>query len=782
MVLRFYDDERRLELGVRDLFQAGRREGDLLEGAPSRSRRLQGIAVHTIERQTRREQDSTYGGEIPLLHREEIFGWQVLITGRMDGFSRDSDGFCVVDEVKSTSLSGTTLEEVLPEDLPEARRQLLLYLHFLERQGVAPLRGRLILVSLYGGARRVLALEPRPQETGPWLQEVLERLILRREEVLSRRQILRASPLPFGYPKFRPGQGPMADAVAETVEKGGILLLEAPTGHGKTAALLWGALRVLAGTPRRLYWLTSRGPQQTGVLEEVARLQKGAFALTAVGLKSKERLCPQPRVLCWPTYCELARDHHGKVWRDPPFPALFREGPLGEADLLTLGLQRMVCPYALAQEGALLADVVVGDFNYAFDPGSTLPSLTGSGPFPEAVLVVDEAHQLADRVAGHLSPTLPESLVVRVRAAVLTGVGGVPPQMAEVLDALQSAIVTSAPEAQGRSQEVPLEATLWQDILQRMDAVMEDRTLHLRLRPATALPGGDPVQELHRLLHRFCQVLALNSPDILTLSERDGTGGSVALRCLDPSSFLRERLGAFAAVVLTSATLSPLPFLRHRLGLEEEQTRTLQIPSSFPPENRRVILRADVSTTWKEREGSSQKIAEIIDESLRIDPRAWLVFCPSVAYRDRVLPHLVAPGRRRHLQTPRMEESARNALLASLEEGGEPGPVLLGVLGGIFAEGVDLDSSRVGGVVVVGPSLPPPSIELERVRERWETRFGAGFDYAYRIPGMQRVIQAAGRVIRSPEDRGTVVLVCKRFAEKGYRRLLPGDWRVEVVR
>ncbi|MCK6526565.1 ATP-dependent DNA helicase [Myxococcota bacterium] len=783
MPVRYDDDARTLTVGISELLEIGRTEGDLSEGVAARARLREGCEVHARYQDQRRGEDEGFRAEVAVRLVVEVEGWACVVLGRIDGLSRRGDGTLVVEEVKSVALPREALERLVAEHLPRYRRQLLLYLHFLGASGESPVAGRLVLVGAVDGGVRTLPVAAAPEETLGWLRAVLGRLVRERAAEVARRASARGRvpDFPFVHAEFRVGQREIAEGVEAAVRGGRRLLLSAPTGAGKTAATLHGALRAAFDLGLRIDWLTARNPQQAGVLEHLARLHGKVPELRAVGIRSKERICPQPRVLCRANCCEFARDHYGKMFRVEPLPPLLARGPATPDDLLEAALHAQVCPFELTLEAADRVDVVVCDYNYVFDGRVALRRFADPDP-GDRVLVVDEAHQLPERIMDGLSPEIREDAIAAAREAALSGLAGAPSPLLRLFDELQDEVEEwdrlAPPRGEGPFP-VELARDRFESLRQGFEEVLADRDLYLRLRPATALPDGDRVLALYREVRRFADTLAMDPASFRHLFGRGRQGRWLKVLCVDPSA-AGARIAGYRAAVLLSATLEPMDYYRRVLGLPEEVTDEARHPSPFPPENRRVIVRGDVSTLYRDRTRTAPAVGAAIDDALGLDPRAWLVYFPSFEYRDLVAPHVGAAGRAVLRQGPRMDDGERTALLDRLSAPDAPGPVLLGVLGGIFAEGIDLPGARIGGVVVVSPALPRYGVERELLREHLQGRFGRGFEYAYLYPGMSRVVQAAGRVIRGPEDRATVVLLCRRFAERRALELLPADWQVQV--
>jgi DNA excision repair protein ERCC-2 len=289
---------------------------------------------------------------------------------------------------------------------------------------------------------------------------------------------------------------------------------------------------------------------------------------------------------------------------------------------------------------------------------------------------------------------------------------------------------------------------------------------------------NDPIEEAFRELGQFSAVLAMDGEEFAHVYDTTG-GRSLKVVCKDASRFLGERMEGFHSVVAMSATLGPVEFYRDMLGLDAGRTDVVELPSPFPRENREILVVSDVLTTFRHRAGGYDRIAEVIEETVSARAGNYMALFPSYEFLRgvrEVLGERALVGAELIVQEPRMTAVQREELLAALGRGGVGSRLVLAVQGGIFAEGVDYAGDLLSGVVVVSPALPQVSFERDLMREYYDQKYGNGFDYAYVFPGMSRVIQSVGRLIRTETDRGVAVLVCRRFAQAQYARLFPSDW------
>lgn len=817
-MLRFDNDKRILKLGVHDLLDAGPASGHLrlqVSGA-SRVRMRIGQEIHTSWQTLRGEEDETFRREVRISHSLLVRDWEVVIQGRIDGLSQGPDRL-LIEEVKSTTLPSSQLAFTTHEDFTSHSRQLQLYLHFLHAQGTDA-DGQLVLINIIDQTEHRLDVPP-DASLHDWMMRQLNWIILQHEEKLAwqaRRQaaVNAASGLPFPHDKWRPGQQQLAAHIEDALRGEKTLLLSAPTGYGKTAAALHAALTVAYQTHKRVFFATARTTQQRMAEQVVTEMANRGMPIRAVSIRAREKICLNEVVSCRPDACKFAVDYHDRVqerdllhraWNQPP--AGCAPGVPRPVAIVDIAQAEEICPFALSIELAGQADVIIGDFNYVFDPAVRL-DVVGER-LQDWIVVVDEAHNLPERAMGYGSPVL--SLLHAEQAAV--GLQDLPDYrdcaeiMAEVTEALSEGVDAVPLDDPDGVLPLPLQegvnAAWITEVAAQMERLAVEYTLLKLEKPRFDPEGPDPWLEVARNLSRFRSALDRSGEetlavwcrgihdqgryrrrplpptrphaDIPTLTRDARTG--LHLLCRDPSKLLGPIFKKLSAAVCMSATLNPVDFYRSMFGLTEEHGPAASFPSPFPPERRQVLLVPSVSTAYRDRQRDQQATADLISEAIAVVPGNLAVFFPSFAFRDALLPLLTLDGRPTLIQQRGMDEDARAALLETLCRG--EGHVMFGVLGGIFSEGVDLPGDALVGTVVVGPALPQAN-RARRLKQEWyQQQYNQGFRYAWLVPGMARVIQAAGRVIRTPTDRGSIVLIGRRFLQKDYQAFFPEDWTAE---
>ena len=732
-----------------------------------------GAEMHSRVLQERRAAQPGYRSEVHLQAAIPMEEWTAVITGRLDGCVQEASGAWLIEEFKSGCLPG---QETRRGGAAFARhqRQLLVYCDLWRRLGHSPVSGRLIYVDVASGAESVIPAVYDPVEQERDLERRLRELLAlgQAEAEIRRQKAAAAACLPFPHAAPRPGQKIMMEAVRRAVEAGEILIAEAPTGSGKTAASLHPALAHGLAAGRQVFFLTAKTLQQTMAVSALRAMNpRGAFR--TLQIRAKEKMCANDRVLCHEDFCPYAKDYPEKMERSNLLGRLRRDHFHFDPDTVFAEAKKeRVCPFEVQLELAGRADAIVADYNYVFEPGIALRRLE---PEDEPVLLVDEAHNLPDRARQIFSPELLEESLRAAQDSLLLQSGKLFDALSRTLGRLIALLAETAaaalpePIAEIDPPAGPLRA-LWQEW--EPDFI---RYLTWKREARLALPD-DPIVDVHFTWQRFMAVLNLSGPGFTCVVELRPAGARLAIVCLDPARPLAPLFAAAASAVLLSATLSPAEVIRRTLGLAAERTRAISLPPPFPRENRKILILPQVGTAFAHREKNFAPIARLLAGMADAQPGNALVLFPSYQFLEKVAGLLPATRARVVVQRPNLSEAARRQIFQELAAPPPPGILLLAVLGGMYAEGVDYPGELLSAVFIVSPALPQVSFERELLRRYFDETEQAGFEYAYLQPGMTRVIQAAGRLIRGETDHGVIALLCRRFLQEPYASHLPRDW------
>jgi DNA excision repair protein ERCC-2 len=573
--------------------------------------------------------------------------------------------------------------------------------------------------------------------------------------------------LRFPYPSFRTGQRSLAEAVYRTVGAGRCLMAEAPTGIGKTIGTLFPMLKAMPEQQLdKVFFLAAKTPGRQLALEAARQIRQNApdLNLRVLELVARDKACEHPELACHGESCPLARGFYDRL--PAARQAALDGGRLDREKLRSMALEHEVCPYYLGQELARWSDIIVGDYNYYFDLNAMLYALAVANQWKVGVLV-DEAHNLVDRARKMYTAELDQFVFRKVRRSA-------PVILKKALDRIQRSWNESFKEQQQEYQVYEAVPAKLLGALQKAIAVITD---YITDHPY-GLDRG--LQEFYFDAMQFCRMAELLDEHFLfdirvVPGARGRRNGVLCIRNLVPAPFLGPRYEAARSTILFSATLRPGHYYRDLLGLPAGTCR-IDVESPFAAEQLSVRIVDRVSTRFRDREDSLAPIVELMAGQFETRPGNYLAYFSSFEYLDQVAglfedlhPHIPARRQERY-----MDESARQEFLARFAP--ESRGIGFAVLGGAFGEGIDLPGERLIGAFIATLGLPQMNPVNEQIKRRMGAIFGAGYDYTYFFPGLQKVVQAAGRVIRTREDRGVIYLIDDRFARPEVLRLLPSWW------
>ena len=837
------EEKKTVRISVRNLVEFLLRSGDLTAGAgriPDQEAMLAGSRIH---RKIQGRRGGAYRAEVPLKERVDFDTFDLVVEGRADGIDTDKKG-SVIEEIKGIYADVSKLESPVPVHLAQAKCYACI---FAKQENLETIRIRMTYCSLETEEIRSFTTSHRTEDLAEWFDELC--LAYRKWAVFQirwgemRSESIKELAFPFIY---RAGQRDMVAAVYHTLKEGKQLFVQAPTGVGKTMSAVFPAVRALReGYGERIFYLTAKTIARTVAEEAFRILQEKGLCCKTVTLTAKEKLCICEEMVCDPAHCPRAKGHYDRI-NDALYAFLTEGADYSRNEVLAWSEQYSVCPYELQLELANFADAVICDYNYVFDPATKLARFFGeTAGKGKAILLIDEAHNLADRGREMFSASLQKESFLAMRK-LLKNENGSAAQTSEKTDeklfrALDRALsrcnrvlltyrkeCREDPEAfdayggrvSGRSEIQELTAPLM-TLAGTLEEILKEQ-------PDSV---DEQLRSFYFEINAFLRTFDILDEKYIIYTEDRRDSFTLKLFCVDPSRNLQTVLNRAAASVFFSATLLPMQYYEGMLT-ERSDSYRVAIPSPFDASRRHLAVGADVSTRYRMRGPELyQKIAAYIRHTARARQGNYMVYFPSYKMLEDVLTVWNAAAEREpdsssvdgqpsidsnsvdgqpsidsnsvdgqpsidnaHVegqeeiivlaQQPGMTESDRDAFLAEFrekdtcEEGCAQRKTRIGfcVMGGIFAEGIDLAGDQLIGAIVVGTGLPQVSGEKELLRRYYDRNGKDGFAYAYRFPGLNKVLQAAGRVIRTPEDTGVILLLDDRFWSRDYFPYYPREW------
>ncbi len=755
-----------IKLSVRRLVEFLLRSGNLDSGSGGNAleRAAEGAKIH---RRLQKEAGEGYQAEVFFSHRENFEDLCFRVEGRADGIFEEN-GLPVIDEIKTFSLPLASL----PADGVQVHwAQAMCYAHFYAvSRECDPVAVRLTycqtetqelrrLTRTFSAAQLSDFYQDLLAQYAPWARFRLEWDSLRRETIQA---------MPFPFEAYRKGQRTLAGEVYRAIRDEKRLFCQAPTGVGKTISTLFPAVKAMGEElTSRIFYLTAKTVTRQAAADALAVMRRKGLRLKSVVLTAKEKICCQESPECTPSACPRAAGHFDRV-NKALYDLLTQFDHFDRETLERTAELHQVCPFELSLDLSEWCDAVICDYNYLFDPVASLKRYF-SEEKTNFTFLIDEAHNLPERGREMYTAELRKSDVLALKKEI----GKQEKSIGKMLTSLNTAMLALRPlcgeTGQAESAEIPED---FLHALHRFSVRCEEWLEMHREHPLRR-----QLLPLWFDIRFFLRISELYGPEYITQLRHHGSEVIIRLFCRDSARFLDESMGKGRASILFSATLSPLPYFVSVLGGGEE-AKTLSIPSPFPKENLLLLLADQISTRYADRQRSLPEVAQMIGAFARAGNGNCIAYFPSYQYMEQAksLVEEKFPDLQIVCQGRNMEEKERESFLSLFSE--ENSKPLLGfcVMGGIFSEGIDFYGNRLVGAVIVGVGLPQVNRRQELLREYYEQERGDGFSFAYRFPGMNKVMQAAGRVIRSEQDRGSVLLIDSRFFQPSYRRLFPQHW------
>jgi DNA excision repair protein ERCC-2 len=754
-----------IRISVRALVEHLLKRGDLSMSFDIASR-LSMFASNHAHQKIQKSRPQPYETEIPVFYQVENERITLDIHGRIDGLYNLTDSV-VIEEIKTTRKD---LDDFIKQNNSLHWAQVKVYaaIYAIENN-----LDRILTQLTYGhietGEVRTYFQEYNTDELRMFFIQLLEQYFEWAEKLQDwhqeRDRSIFASDFPFE--SFRDGQRQMVNDVAAIIEQQEQIIIQAPTGIGKTVAVLYPAIKAIAeGQIQKIFYLTARTTGRLIAEKTLGELKMAGLPIKFVTLTAKEKICFNPDKNCTPDECSFAKGYYDRLIEARG--SLFYEDAFTADKIAEIASFHQICPFEFSLDMALWVDGIICDLNYVFDPRVYLRRFFLETQI-DCTFLVDEAHNLVDRSREMYSAKIDKTDFLKLRRLIKNKKSKLYRAAGDI-----NHIMLEMKKRLGEEDQA------WQE--ERPDKLLQPlRSLSTGLERWLSSHQGNP-QSQEMLDHYFAtnwflKIAELYDKNYATCIEKTPRNLSIKLYCMDPSDRLRETFDRANSSVLFSATMTPMSYFAQVLGLESSvEKRTL--PSPFPRENLCVLVADSVSTLYRHRSQTKQALAQTIGSMVDAKKGNYMVYFPSYEYMKMVLPLYKAafPHHKILVQTQEMREGERVSFLKNFSVENEHTLVGFVVMGGIFGEGIDLVGDRLSGAAIVGVGLPGISLEREMIRHHFSESQMPGFDYAYRYPGLIRVFQAAGRVIRTENDRGTVLLIDTRYSHPQYKKLFPQEW------
>jgi len=758
-----------LNVSVRELVEHTLRSGDLNLTFFSMDRPVQAIRAHQSIQDSRPEE---YTAEVVIQHHIDTKKYQLNINGRIDGVYNYRERV-VIDEIKTTRKSLAVVQE--NEDAVHWGQAKCYAYIYATQNNLEKIDVQLTYVQLdkeeTAELRRTFDLIELRSFFDALITQYLEWANMITAWVELRDRSIAAMGFPFDA--YRPGQESMMEETARAIEERTTLLIQAPTGIGKTMAVIVPAVRAIAkNLVSKVFYLTARTTGRNAAEHSLEILRGNGLRLKYLSLTAKDKLCFDTNKSCNGEDCVYARGFYDRI--NEALREAFGKDSFTRQAVLDIAQKHKICPFEFSLELSLWVDFIICDYNYVFDPRVYLRRFFENGNSSH-LLLVDEAHNLVDRSREMYSAVVYKNPLLTLRRRLRKRC----PRIYRSLGLVNSWLARAE-----------------KDIPEGEKGIAQEEypvgfCQHLRKFASTAeqwLVSNEQsvfrrdLLDAYFLARRFLNTAERYDETYATCYNEDNGNFSVKLFCIDPSKHLRQIITHCATAVYFSATLTPMQYFAELFGCDEN-ARHLSLPSPFPSEHLCVFIAGKISALYKYREFTKHEVARMISALIDQKKGNYFIYFPSYEYMKMI--HGIFEQRRPRakiiVQKQSMSEQDREYYLAHFDQSTDDYLTGFAVMGGFFAESIDLVGERLTGAAIVGVGFPQISLEREIIRAYFDNVNGSGFAFAYQVPGMIKVLQAAGRVIRSETDKGVVLLIDTRYTRPPYRAMLPKEWRPVFV-
>lgn len=742
----------RHSISVRNLIEFVYSAGDIDNRYTSVLRAKDGIVAHQY---VQKGYGAGAKAEVSVSYTDVFDDVELILSGRIDGLFIDTDNKVTIDEIKSTSRDIIELEAPSDIHLLQAKFYAFMYANENSVEQIS------VMITYINPLDKTTKIFTFTYDIPKLQKEVIDVILLyldylRKINFIKQNKDESINNLSFPFP-FRKGQRNIVKNVYKTLTENKNLFLHAPTGSGKTLSVLFPSLKYIAGKNAKIFYLSSKGTQKNAAAEAVSILANNGLCVKTVIIDAKEKVCPNDKVSCNPEDCEYARGYYDKI-KEIIYKLLQSNDMITREVISSYAEEHKVCPFELSLDISLFCDIIICDYNYCFDPIASLKRyFEESG---EYIFLVDEAHNLSERGRGMYSADIKKDELLKSRKNIK-----IYKSLYSTLGKINTSLNKILKYDDKQITEIDSKDEVFASIRNFMNSTDKYAVQH------GALP--EQMQDIYLTILRFYKLMQLAGKSHIFYYDK--AENALKLYCLDASAYLAESMKNSCSSILFSATLIPTDYFM-RISGGQADDYVMVCDSPFDEANLKVIAACNIELTYKKRNDNISKIISYINAVIEHKKGNYIAFFPSIEFMNLVYDAYVKQYGEENLilQRSGMNEDERAEFISRFDDT-ESALCAFAVLGGSFAESIDLTGERLIGCIVVSVGLPKVCYEREKLKEYYDKE-GNGFDYAYLYEGMNKIMQAGGRVIRTENDKGTLLLIDSRFNWGKYKALSQKTW------
>lgn len=752
-----------IKISIRNLVEFIMRHGSIDNRYTSSIKAIEGIRGH---QRVQKSYGDNYTAEVPLKYTLTYEDLEIMVEGRADGILIE-DEKTIIDEIKTTTKDLLLIDENT-NPLHWAQAKCYGYIYSMQNE-LDNIDIQITYYNIDTKSTRIL----RQSYTLKELEEFFFWLIdeykswaqLESDWVNKRNESIKK--LKFPFENYRPGQRELAVRVYKSITDSKKCFAQAPTGTGKTISTIFPAIKAMGeDKTSKIFYLTAKTITREVAQNTISLMRKKDLNLKAVTITAKEKICKMDEVNCNPEYCPYANGYFDRI-NNSLKDILAKYNDYSKDNIEKISEEYMLCPFELSLDLTNLSDVIICDYNYVFDPRVYLKRFFDTKT-TDYTFLIDEAHNLVDRAREMYSATLNEEKFVKVKKLISKKDKRITRVIKEIQSYFEDKLedLTTLDENDLVESEAPLELC---EILSSFIKFVDEYL-------ARTNEENEELMDLYFDVYSFLSISDFYDKNYTTIYTKTFNGMTIKIYCVNPQKVIEEKMKKAKSNIIFSATLIPMDYFMKMYSYDEEDF-IINLKSPFDVKNRLLMIGDNVATTYNKRFETSEDIASYIANCVQAKKGNYMVFFPSYKYMDLVFDKMKEnyPNINTSIQESNMSEEEKEEFLSMFDEDNKETHVGFCVLGGHFSEGIDLTNDKLIGVIIVGVGMPQIGIERDIIKDHMKDS-NKGFDYAYVYPGMIKVLQAAGRCIRTDDDKGVILLLDNRYSQRRYQSLFPYEW------
>ena len=752
-----------IKISIRNLVEFIMRHGSIDNRYTSSIKAIEGIRGH---QKVQKSYGDNYTAEVPLKYTLTYEDLEIMVEGRADGILIEDDK-TIIDEIKTTTKDLLLIDENT-NPLHWAQAKCYGYIYSMQNE-LDNIDIQITYYNIDTKSTRIL----RQSYTLKELEEFFFWLIdeykswaqLESDWVNKRNESIKK--LKFPFENYRPGQRELAVRVYKSITDSKKCFAQAPTGTGKTISTIFPAIKAMGeDKTSKIFYLTAKTITREVAQNTISLMRKKDLNLKAVTITAKEKICKMDEVNCNPEYCPYANGYFDRI-NNSLKDILAKYNDYSKDNIEKISEEYMLCPFELSLDLTNLSDVIICDYNYVFDPRVYLKRFFDTKT-TDYTFLIDEAHNLVDRAREMYSATLNEEKFVKVKKLISKKDKRITRVIKEIQSYFEDKLedLTTLDENDLVESEAPLELC---EILSSFIKFVDEYL-------ARTNEENEELMDLYFDVYSFLSISDFYDKNYTTIYTKTFNGMTIKIYCVNPQKVIEEKMKKAKSNIIFSATLIPMDYFMKMYSYDEEDF-IINLKSPFDVKNRLLMIGDNVATTYNKRFETSEDIASYIANCVQAKKGNYMVFFPSYKYMELVFDEMKEnyPNINISIQESNMSEEEKEEFLSMFDEDNKETHVGFCVLGGHFSEGIDLTNDKLIGVIIVGVGMPQIGIERDIIKDHMKDS-NKGFDYAYVYPGMIKVLQAAGRCIRTDDDKGVILLLDNRYSQRRYQSLFPYEW------